>query len=353
MQQNVQRIVSDVKTHLHDSLRELSTIRDDQKTILLGQTKAASISIQQNKQTHLMRKDFHLTVQREHEKTRGQIHQSASRIDSGIENLHKIISKSTTAAPKSRREILFVGERRDTILMPLLLFKDEVRTAIFKILSRNIEQVSSEHLYWLLSEFENLVSSATQEVAALSQGSTATSFDTWSYSQEARAFSGIGTASNALNQRGRSQAEDDVRTQNTRSHGVNHRKRLFPEYESFSSTSLVGQLRIAVPRSNKRRRSAHALNEANLSFLPNASICATSIAARFVNVIEDRSKPRLYAHINAFKLSGKQFKDHGLLRMGSLEEVDAALRSGSLSPYELDENEQYPCLWVRFCHRLS
>lgn len=108
------------------------------------------------------------------------------------------MTKKSVTARMSNREIHFWGERRDEILTPLLLIKNYVQRAIIHFLSHDTARVSSRHLYWLQSEFENLVTSAYQEVAALSEGSTATPFDNWNYSQEGVGFLRSGVHSRAL-----------------------------------------------------------------------------------------------------------------------------------------------------------
>jgi hypothetical protein len=122
-------------------------------------------------------------VVKEHNKTQNQIIESRTEvietICSKLQDLPGNLGERYMSARKSGREIQFSGHSREAMLSPLLLLKPGLRSAIFQILSQNSEEASPQHLYWLLSESDNLVLSATQEVAAISSGSTATPFDNW------------------------------------------------------------------------------------------------------------------------------------------------------------------------------
>lgn len=80
--------------------------------------------------------------------------------------------------------IRFSGQDRESIRGPLLLLRNAFRQAMLHLRSKHSELDSSHDLNWLQSEIENLVSSATQEAAAMSGGSTATSFDSWTTRKE-------------------------------------------------------------------------------------------------------------------------------------------------------------------------
>ena len=315
----------------------LSSIEGSQEKVLRKQEKLEHISIQRLKDSSQLQSDIldiRQIVITEHEKTR-----------------EKIATNTPVVARRNNREIHFIGESREAILAPLLLIKDHVRQAVLHFVSHDTERVSPQHLYWLQSEFESLVSSATQEVAALSQGSTATPFDHWDYSQEGFGHSNSGARTRPRTLGADCKARDEVGIQRKRSGKANRRKRLSSSsYKFLSFESPVGQLYIAVPRYHGPSENIHQLEEVALSFIPTYGVCRTSIAARFVSFMETGSEPKLYAQINTHRLVEVAVMDAcDDLFTGTIEELDAAFREGVISPYdsiELEGLEFNICLFV-------
>lgn len=179
--------------------QELASLKEVQGKVLTQQDKCRHDFMRQRRQTNQMQKDMlntNLKADFEHDKTRKQIVESTSKVMDALctkfGELPRITAKTQQVAGKSDREIVFVGERREKMLTPLFLLKDHMHRALLHILSNLADQVSQEHVYWLQSEFENLIASATQEVAALSQASTASSFDQWKYTHRATGLSHVG-----------------------------------------------------------------------------------------------------------------------------------------------------------------
>ncbi len=336
-------------------LQTLSLIKESQGKVLAWQDKVNLVSIQQRGQTDLMRKDLlnaSRTAHKEHEKTREQITESNLKmIDafcSKLDDHHRTMAKTPVAARRSNREICFIGECRETVLTPLLLVKDQVRRALLHFLSHNVGLVSSQHLYWLQSEFENLVSSAIQEVAALSPGSTATPFDQWNYSQGLIGFRETGVQPGAFISGRGCKLQDQSKTPRAGFEATMQRKRLYSHHESLKFSSPVGQLHIAVPRLHDLSRGTQGLEEASLYFHPSAGICLTSVAVRFVKFMEHGLEPRLYTQINTFKLVEDTCTHEDLIFHGKVEEIDTAFRRGIISPYDVDIEGRNICLLVSF-----
>jgi hypothetical protein len=185
VQQNLQRI-----TYTMDSQsQELLIVRASQEKVLSSQERIILQATQRLKETGLLRKDLLKATwidRTEHAKTRENIangnRKVINTISSKLNDLRISIPKAPIVTAKSNRKIYFIGGCRESILTPLVLMKDHVRRAILQILSHHAERVSPQHLYWLQSEFDKLVSSATQEAVAFCRGSTATPFDQWNYS---------------------------------------------------------------------------------------------------------------------------------------------------------------------------
>lgn len=348
VQQNFQRITSTMDTQL----QELSIVRATQEKVLSTQEKVILHSTQQLKKTSLLRKDLlkaTRTDQIEHAKTQRKIadgnRKVINTISSKLDDLCISVPKAPIAATKSNRDIYFIGERRESILTPLVLMKDLVRGAVLHVLSHHVDRVSPQHLYWLQSEFDKLVLSATQEAAALCQGSTATSFDQWNYSTRGNTLSD--TAVPLGSPIARDYCEGDDREKTTaRSHGTVHQRGFRSNYEIFSSSSPVEQLHLSVPRTSDIANFARSIEEAHLSFIPTMGICSNSISARFVKSINSGLEPRLYTQLNAFRLVEDYTPHIELFYEGSIEDIDAAFRSGIISPYDQDDRGSILCLDV-------
>lgn len=316
-----------------------------------GQEKTILYLTRQLKQTDLIRKEV-LKAGRinrmQHDKTRGEVTEGNQKILAAISSRFDNLRITIPRAKKSNREIHFIGPCREAILPPLLLIKDQVRRAVLSILSDDAEQVPSQQLNWLLSEFDNLVSSATQEAAALYQGSTATSFDQWDYSGKPIEFPDISLPVGDLILRDECMGKATSRALAEGSQETSHQKRLYSNYKVFSSKSSVGKLSIAVPHVPNTTNVIHSIEEVRLSFIPHVEICSTPIGARFIKSMSYGQEPRLYAQLNAFRQirSGRSRTHYQLMTYGTLQDIDTAFRNGIISPYDLDGSGGNICFWV-------
>lgn len=238
------------------------------------------------------------------------------------------------------------------MLSPLLLLKPGLRQAIINLLSQHSELSSAQHLYWLQSEFENLVSSATQEVAAISEGSTATPFDTWVYSRKVASLLSSQNSPNRTSiSRKRSRHKHELSNEQTASEAKVQRKRLKSKSQSFSFTLPTGEVQIMVSPPDGGSPSGSRpcnVSEVGFSFSPKPDISSTSIHGRFVRAIDPLPQPQLYAELNAFNVMEDLYPEYymELMRDGTLEEIDTALRVGKISPYNINKNGQNICLHV-------
>lgn len=145
---------------------------------LIGQATAISKDITNSNRNNL----------EQHERTRAQVARETTNainvLCSKLDDLPQELARAQNPPKSSGREIRFYGKSRKDILLPLLLLQPGFRQAIFTMVSQNSNQFTAQDLYLLHSKFENLIVSATQEAAAESPGSTASSFDNWIYSQD-------------------------------------------------------------------------------------------------------------------------------------------------------------------------
>ena len=330
--------------------QELTSLIGVQQKILVQQDKSLANSVRERRQSRRVRKDLLNStriLQAEHNSTRKHIMKGDSEIVnilcSKLEELPECIAKEFSPAKKSNRHIGFIGESSEMMLSPLLLLRKYMRDVLLHIVSRHAERVSPEHVYWLQSEFENIVSSATQEVAALSPNSTATSFDNWTYSQ------GVSKNSNKFVQSDTSFSKLDRKhdfEENPRRKILKRtpiQDRLRPTFESFSFDLPVGRICVRIPTPCASSSSFRSFEEVGFTFTPYVSRHMNSIAATFCKFAENLSEPRLYAQLNVFSFADDEAAYIDLFFKGTPEEVDAAFRSGLISPYAVDKESYALC----------
>jgi hypothetical protein len=291
---------------------------------------------------------------RQHSKTRRQIAQGNAKvidtICSRLQDLPEHLAPEHKSAKRSSRQIRFNGQSREAMLAPLLLLKPRLRSAILNTISQHSDQVSAQELYWLESEFENLVSSAMQEVAAVSQRSTATPFDEWIYQHNVTSSISVGDAHSwPFVPKKRPRYANQLSKQTTRSKGI-VRKRPNLNFQHLSITLPVGEVQIVVPRTayvSPNNSDFSDVIEVGFSFLPHSDICPTSIHARFMKVMNPLEEPQLYAQLNVFN-SIEDWSPHlKLIPFGTLEDIDNAFRAGIISPYDMSNTSENICFFVR------
>ncbi|KAF2803708.1 uncharacterized protein BDZ99DRAFT_160831 [Mytilinidion resinicola] len=101
-----------------------------------------------------------------------------------------------------------------------------------------------------------------------------------------------------------------------------------------------------VPRTSDVANFVRYIDEARLSFIPSMGICSNSISARFVKSINSSLQPRLYTQLNAFRLVKGYDLHADLFYNGNVEEIDAAFRSGVITPYDKDCIGSIMCPWL-------
>ena len=297
----------------------------------------------------------------EHRKTRNQIDRGINdiiqTICSKLDNLPQATRQVDQSAMLSNRQIHFFGETRVAMLGPLLHLVPFVQWALMHIRTHHSNLVSMRHLSWLQSEFQNLVASATQEVAATSQGSTATPFDEWIYSESLTDFVTYGKM-----YKGTSATRKRVidRSKSTavfgRAEAGKGRKRLKSTSRALRFHSSTGTLLVMLPQEATDSDASSQLgcsDGISLLFLPSSVvssiISSTVIEARFKEYMDFASMPRLYAQLKAFKMISTDeewYNYNSIIADCSTKEIDLALRNRSISPYAADETGQNLCISV-------
>lgn len=337
---------------MDSKLQELSIITANQVKVLEGQEK---VIIHSTQKSSLIQKDLLKAAricQTENDKTRGEVTDGNQKvintITSKLEELRMAIPKSRAVARNINREICFIGASREPVLASLLLIKDYIQWATLHLVSHHAEQASPRLLYFLRSEFDSLVISAIQESAASCQGSTATSTDQWIYStrSDTRYNTAVPPVTPIL--RGSSKLSKRAKAE---SYSSAPRKRFFFRFKNWSFSSPVGKLRLTIPCNSEDENVSCNVDEASFSFVPSAGISSYATSARFVKFMNSKLEPRLYTQLNAFRLVEDWDVHLELFTDGSIKEIDAAFRNGTISPYDY-WNDGDTCWVSTFEHNL-
>jgi hypothetical protein len=354
MHQGFHKTTSTIHGQLQTVSQRVEEVRDG---ISARQASLDEVTSRFRKHTADVQKHFvsiNQNALRQHNKTRYQIAQGNTKvietICSKLQDLPRNLAQTHKSAKRSSRQIRFNGQSREAMLAPLLLLKPRLRSAILNTISQMSDQVSAQQLYWLESEFENLISSATQEVAAVSQRSTATSFDEWVYQHDVTSsMSADDVHSRPFMPKERLRCAYEVSNQIMRSNGM-VRKRPKNNFQCLSFNLPVGEVQIVVPRPScvsPNDPDSSDVIEVGFSFLPQSDICPTAIHGRFVKVMNLMEEPRLYAQLNVFNFV-KDWSAHlQLIPFGTLEDIDNAFRIGKISPYDMSNTFENICFFVR------
>ncbi|ORY08834.1 hypothetical protein BCR34DRAFT_569282 [Clohesyomyces aquaticus] len=328
--------------HFNEQKKAMQSIQGDLKSLRHSHDREAT---RQRQRMDILKKQISRTkriAEKERRETISMLDKthrlSWKYLVSRADDLQASMSTLLGTARTKTREIHFIGEQRKTLLLPLLLMKERLRTAIPDILTHDSERVSACHLVWVERELESLVSSAVQEATgSVTQGSTATTLDVWKYSR------GPHSLQSAYDDTAPTQLlwEKEFQTQTM--------QQRFPRHMVFHRSTDHGEkLQIVVPRIQKSQ-TPPMFSEVLLSFAPSPNICETAITIRFLRFLEpERVECKLYTQINAFCMveSGEFGRYHRYIVMCTIQELDAAIRGGKISPYGIDNARGNLCIYM-------
>ncbi|KAI9654924.1 MAG: hypothetical protein M1821_005677 [Bathelium mastoideum] len=332
----LRRRLGQVAAEADDHKQALSLTDERQKKISIAQEKLVDIIMGQTRQLSQVENGVHITSQVgqvEHEKTRERVAEVKSKID----HLCSTVSRLPAPAKVSKREIFFVGQSPEIALKPFFLMRDHIHSAVLSMRSHRVNQRSLRCVFWLQSEVEDLQSSLIQEVAALSQGSTASSLDRWHYSQQMNSSFKRHPQRRSAFSDGDLKIIDTTRSQRSRSDVVARPKRLL-HYEYFSYESPIGRLSIKIPFRRYLAYDYRLLDKVKVFFRTYHGICSTAIAVTFSRPLKDGTEPNLCIQLQALHIVNHNKLHERLCLRSSLEEIDVAIRKGIVSPFDVDEN---------------
>ncbi|KAH7392063.1 hypothetical protein DE146DRAFT_766096 [Phaeosphaeria sp. MPI-PUGE-AT-0046c] len=250
-------------------------------------------------------------------------------------------------AEQSGREIYFLGARSDQILAYLLPFQDDLDFAIDYVISQYSEDISIGDADWLRSESERLVSSASQEKALQYPNSTATPLDQWSYAEDIVEYLKSATRPHRTikSYRTLTTLKEDDDDDCSDSVPLQCTKR---SQRAWLVSTNSGQIKLSFPNHRNKIKAPRGIDEVGFSYTAKHNHSTWQIRARFLRRLNYASKPRICAHLHVFvqvDFNSSTGTYGELLEMGTVSEIDAALRAGTISPFCIDGDGDNMLLW--------
>jgi hypothetical protein len=270
-------------------------------------------------------------------------------LDSIANDIKQLLSlkNSSAEAKQSGRDIFFLGPRQDQILAYLLPMKDDLNFAIDSLISQQSDEVAPSDAEWLRSEFKNLLGSAAQENALRYSDSTATPFDQWSYPEDTVGFMDSTTSK----RKAHGSWESEVpRKKHARLRPEWLRNRPKQPQQIRSVPTASGSMEISLPNRRTSKKHPKGIAEVGLCYTLKQNHSSLEIRARFLRDLTYASRPRIYAQLNVFVVLGDDLDGvyFNLLQVGTLAQVDTALRNGTISPFHIDNRGDNSLLFVSF-----
>ncbi|KAH7351474.1 hypothetical protein BKA66DRAFT_475884 [Pyrenochaeta sp. MPI-SDFR-AT-0127] len=322
-----------VEQGLVTNQHQLATALQMQQHVRVGQNRLQQSSFRTQKQTVTISKKLntaHTISTRNHKITRDMITNMSTQLD----QLNVSNTKRSATFSQSGREIHFLGDRRDMIMAYLLPLQDYLRDAIDRILVQRIEGVSARHACWLEDQFKYLLGSAAQNEAARYSRSTATAFDQWFFHEIAIDSTRRSKKREATSASGAT-VLDELVVQKSITQSC--RKRPKRSRQTLSFNTPAGILRMGFPYDKTSSRELQDSDEISLSFTAESSHLFSVTDVHFLHKMINAHQKRVCAQLNVFTLSPAPSHDCDLLKFGTVEDIDTALRDGIISPYHLCE----------------
>lgn len=250
---------------------------------------------------------------------------------------------------QSQRVIYFFGEDSDQIVQCLLPITKDAIWAIDHILANKSDPFSKSLTQWLRGEFNNLRDSAIRELAAQHSDGSITSLDPWIYLNDSISFNdNAGSTSISRHRLGDDQREvsPQIAAQQAL---VGGRRRT----QTISVSTPSRAMLISIPRARKSRNGTSDADEASFTSVTTQDGKTHVVQVRFLRKLAFAAKPRLCTQLNIFVQVeyGDVFKIYTVLfKRGALADIDHALRTGTISPYHIDQYGDHLCFYVSWSY---
>lgn len=252
-----------------------------------------------------------------------------------VRNIHLLQSNASQVANKDAWEISYFGGRRESITADLSPMKNMFDLAMHHVSVDATYNLKPQDLRWLRAALRHLEGSATQEDARRYPMSTATSFDHWVFSEDISDILKISGDSKVTSKQ-RSpetcrEAESEFYLKSCKWAKRNHREWKFNTSAGMFCLRAPGELQAV----NANKSVVHGVAVSLTTKTVHQSV---TVDTYFFQGLSLGGQPKLCAQLNVFTevLGAAPYEPYDILSDGSIEEVDAAFRSGIISPYSVD-----------------
>jgi hypothetical protein len=298
-------------------------------------------------------------VQRTMHHAHAKASESSNKITTSLDKLETDVKQilynscSSSSVNQSRRDIFFLGENQDKIVARLLYLEQDVYGAIDHLISRHGSCILVRHAEWLRSEYRHLVGSAAQEQALRYPNSTARPFDRWFYHEDT-----VGLRNNTRDFTTPSSrdATTPISSKTCASNKEDSQRQVgWPKTRRNQSNRLYsiptssGYMQISMPATKYSSEDSQSSQEVGFSVNVVQNGSTVQVHARFLRYLTSAFQPRIYAQLNVSTVIVKNSEIHSnLFRIGSLAEIDIAIRDGTISPFHVDIYGDNVCSYVSF-----
>ncbi|OAL46496.1 hypothetical protein IQ07DRAFT_590637 [Pyrenochaeta sp. DS3sAY3a] len=326
-----QALKSQLDDHHQQNQQNISALQLNQTSFSSSQQRLLETSSRTEKRLVLLQakgKKASRSSAQDHLKTRALLRNE-------FETLHTALDKRAVKTKTSGNTVYFRGERVDMITSYLLPIKDEFNSLVNQILSQPHHGLPVEEILLLRIEIQRLLGSAAQEQAARYAMSTATSFDEWH-------FPGLKQESSPSEEKSQDgDAPENGQIIGTRSPipEIRPKKRNKRKMQTLSFKTKSGQMKLHILQ--KKITGDGNINnyDVGLSFTNYQAQSFYIVDIRFTQYILPQMRPRICAELNVFvKVPDSLYHNHWMIFYddSTIEEIDRAIRNGSVSPYYVD-----------------
>lgn len=317
----------------------LTTLRDEQKTILSRSTTILFNTEQQARSTRKIQKELRRSRNestKQNATLQRQVTKDTKLVMEKLDELHISTRQRPITERRSDRTIVLGGVNRESALCTLLTLREPLTQAIRRTLEHDRLGASHGYTYHILAEFERLVDSSLQENAAQHPQSTATSLDRWYYSDEV----GKSQPAKILTRIFAGKRNDiDGLPYNRAGSNESRLRRIYAKRTIVQETP-IGYFVFVIPDPSKGNKQKRVALESKITFIPKSHMHPSVVTARFLQNQNVDFGFKLCTQLNIFQIieDANQASRMSLYLYGSLEEIDTAFRTGRISPYDTNRH---------------
>lgn len=258
----------------------------------------------------------------EHEKTRETIAASSKQVIDAIQDSLANFRIGMSVDDTHGQEFFSIGASHETLVELLILMKTQIRSTGLLEAARTLD------VDWLQDEFKALVTSAIQKNLDLRDRSDVFPSENWMYPSRALLKSVLRETTELPTN---DQSNKGTRKMVNRSkNNPDQRETIRYKSEWHVHTSSIGKIFVNVPSFSQ----SPYLKEARVLFIPSPDVSKTYLTVRFSRNHLPEIKPRLYTQLRAFRVV-ESWERHGdIMRRGTIQQIDSAIRDGSINPFD-------------------